>query len=142
VIQPVANIWRKSSLIRAGLFRRRKLNGIPGSTGWRKLEMRLSKSQAPPKTAADMLLKEISSKLTDQEIAELELELGYPSGVAKAARLVLEDLPPGARLVLFIDQFEGLFTLVNDENHRLSAPLSARRKPPPRQHHCHSAGGL
>lgn len=110
----------KSSLVRAGLLRRLELNGIPGSSDWRVLDMRIQKGTPPLRTLAEMLYSETGASYFYDGAAAIERDLEDVAGVNDVVSRALADRPAHARLLLFIDQMEELFTLVTDENQRLA----------------------
>ncbi|HUS15944.1 MAG TPA: adenylate/guanylate cyclase domain-containing protein [Chloroflexia bacterium] len=99
----------KSSVVRAGLLPALRRGALPGSAGWH-----------------------IASLIPGAEpLIELEsalLRLAPPAGIAGLQALLAEDrglmravdlvLPPGEELLLVVDQFEEVFTLVPSETMR------------------------
>lgn len=116
----------KSSLARAGLLHRLQINAIPGSDQWRVVDLALAhrddftgELQAPLKTAALTLFALPSVRVHYATAGELARDLRLDRvSVGNIVERALTDRPADARLVLFIDQFEELFTLVQDEGDR------------------------
>ena len=105
----------KSSLVAAGLIPRLEADALPGSKDWPWLEFTPGgvKGDPYPILAARLepLLKHHGLRVS--EITEtLETERGY--GGVELAKQVLSNLAPQAELLLFVDQFEELFTLTRD----------------------------
>ena len=105
----------KSSLVAAGLIPRLQANAIAGGQDWPWLEFTPGgvKGDPYPILAARLepLLKHHGLRVS--EIAEaLETERGY--GLIELAEQVLSNRPAHAELLLFVDQFEELFTLTQD----------------------------
>lgn len=105
----------KSSLVAAGLIPRLEADDLPGSKDWPWLEFTPGgvKGDPYPILAARLepLLKHHGLRVS--EITEtLETEQGY--GLIDLAEQVLSNLPAQAELLLFVDQFEELFTLTRD----------------------------
>ena len=105
----------KSSLVAAGLIPRLEADALPGSKDWPWLEFTPGgvKGDPYPILAARLepLLKHHGLRVS--EITEtLETERGY--GLIELAEQVLSNLPAPAELLLFVDQFEELFTLTRD----------------------------
>ncbi|MCC7208559.1 MAG: protein kinase, partial [Anaerolineae bacterium] len=100
----------KSSLIRAGLFPRLRAGALPGSSRW--FFAMMTPGSSPFAALAAALLKVAVQPVED--LAAL-LEAGSHSLPSIIERL----LPSGdGALVLFIDQFEEIFTLVEHETLR------------------------
>jgi hypothetical protein len=113
----------KSSLIRAGLFYRLDLDGIRGAGKWLRTEVNLAKFRParmkgapappsiPPLTATAKALADVLPSDREYSYADVEQDLRGPDP-GKLVDIALEQLPRNARLVLFVDQFEEIFTLV------------------------------
>ncbi|MFO1429370.1 MAG: SUMF1/EgtB/PvdO family nonheme iron enzyme [Candidatus Competibacteraceae bacterium] len=106
----------KSSLVAAGLLPRLQKNAIPGSQDWI-LDMRFT-----PGEVGDNALVALATKLTpklekqNKPPRELADELATnPEKFGELVGLLLKDRPDWAELLLFIDQFEELFTLVHSD---------------------------
>ncbi|MCK7582260.1 MAG: hypothetical protein MZV65_46095 [Chromatiales bacterium] len=104
----------KSSLVAAGLLPRLKNNAVPGSQDWL-LDIRFT----PGEESGDTLMalaEKLKPKLGEQSKAPFELadELGYRilENSCELVELLLQGRPDWAELLLFVDQFEELFTLV------------------------------
>jgi serine/threonine protein kinase len=98
----------KSSVVHAGLIPALRRGALPGSEQWFIVEMQPS---AQPLQELAFALLRVAVSPPDQLLERLG------SDVNSLRRLVPRLLPrePGATLVLVIDQFEELFTLVEDE---------------------------
>ena len=106
----------KSSLLHAGLLPKLDSGALPGSSRWPQL---VFTPTAHPLTA---LATQIAS-LTEADPATVasELETDPEHGVAmlrETLRAHVGDGGDGARVVVVVDQFEELFTLCTDEQHR------------------------
>ncbi len=99
----------KSSVVRAGLIPALRAGALPGSENW--LISDMVPSMYPFEELATALLR-VSA--TPASGLEDEL-LGSERGLVRAAKRYL---PGNESLLLFIDQFEELFTLVDDEQAR------------------------
>ena len=106
----------KSSLLQAGLLPRLDSDALPGSSRWPKLVL------TPTVHPLAALATQIGS-LTGADPATLAQKLVVNSALAGAAlcealcgRLGGDD--PKARVVVVVDQFEELFTLCTDDQHR------------------------
>ncbi len=101
----------KSSVVKAGVIPALRQGALPGSERWVVIEMLPS---AYP-------LEELESALlraTSTPVPELLTQLRQDErGLMRAVKRILPD-EPGVELVLVIDQFEELFTLVEDESAR------------------------
>ena len=102
--------WGKSSVVRAGIVAALRSGAVPGSERWPFATM---VPGAHPFAELEAALLTSTTDARDSLAAQFEDEtLGLLRGV-------LCVLPPhAARLVLVIDQFEELFTLVGDETER------------------------
>ena len=99
----------KSSVVRAGLIPALRSGSLPGSPDWLVTDM--MPGPYPFEELASSLLR-VASQTTNQ----LEEELRRDSrGLSRAVKRYL---PDGATLLLVIDQFEELFTLVEGEAER------------------------
>ena len=111
----------KSSLVRAGLLHRLTLDAIPGSRSWTVVDFSLryhAKSPLGGMATRLLTLLDQGPRHPYQRLDRLEQELGHPSGIDAVARCALARSPADARLMLFVDQFEELFTLVPDPAER------------------------
>jgi WD40 repeat protein len=93
----------KSSIVRAGLMAALADGVLPGSDGW---SVALIRPDAAPTT-----------ELYQGVRAALRRSGVEPTGEAVLADM-LEALPPGARLVVVVDQFEEVFTVCQDQADR------------------------
>jgi WD40 repeat protein/class 3 adenylate cyclase len=97
----------KSSVVRAGLIPALRRGAIPGSEGWRIADM------FPGPRPLDGLEAALLRSSSDPPASLIEQLAHDEHGLHRA---VLRLLPPdGSELVLVIDQFEEVFTLVEDE---------------------------
>jgi WD40 repeat protein len=102
----------KSSLLQAGLLPRLDSDALPGSSRWPKLVL------TPTAHPLAALATQISS-LTGADPATLTQELVVNSAQAGAVlRGCLGEDDSKARVVVVVDQFEELFTLCTDDQHR------------------------
>ncbi len=92
----------KSSLVGAGLIPRLRGNAITGSKDWH--IVRFNPDDAPFINMADALVRELPSL----RLADI---LKAREGVVEMIESALSDAPEWAEVLLFIDQFEELFTL-------------------------------
>src|SRR5262249_26697968 len=127
----------KSSLVRAGLFPRLRLNAISGSAGWPILDIDVTENPIRGITRAFF---RILPRSVYASPAGIERDLTTKFGLEKLVRLALETQAPGGRLILFIDQFEEVFTRVSDHNNR--SALQFFMEEAIRQQHLHFIIGL
>ncbi len=109
----------KSSLARAGLVANLKRGEIPGSDAW---PVAICKPGAQPLESLAVALAG-AARLGDSPSAVRELirDLGTdPRMLHLTTRVSLRDAPADRRLVIFVDQFEEIFTLCPDEAQRKS----------------------
>ncbi len=102
----------KSSLVAAGLLPRLRNNAVPGSQDW------ILDIQFTPGQIGDDALMALASQLAPKlakhgwHTRELAAEISKKrDGLDELVELVLRGRPAWAELLLFIDQFEELFTL-------------------------------
>jgi serine/threonine protein kinase/ABC-type sugar transport system substrate-binding protein len=110
----------KSSLVKAGLIPALWRGDLPGSEKWFVIEMLPG---AHPLDELEVALTRVAANTTANLREQLERDV---RGLLRAAQLILPD--DGSQLVLVIDQFEEVFTLVEDEaarQHFLNLLLSA-----------------
>ena len=100
----------KSSVVQAGILPRLRRGEIPGSERWFVTQMQ-------PATAPFQELEAALVRISGRSIPELQAQLRNPNG---GLAQVLEQILPDRtmRFVLVIDQFEELFTLVENETER------------------------
>ena len=114
----------KSSVVRAGLIPALRRGAIPASEGWRIAEM------FPGPRPLDGLEAALLRSSSDPPASLIEQLAHDEHGLHRA---VLRLLPPdGSELVLLIDQFEEVFTLVEDEaarSHFLGCLEAAANEP-------------
>ena len=99
----------KSSLVGAGLIPRLMDNAIPGSKDWLWRRFTPGEVGDNPFGALAMQLAPLTGHSARDITAKLTADPGAPCAICEKA---LEDKPDWAELVLFIDQFEELFTVV------------------------------
>lgn len=113
--------WGKSSLVCAGLFPALRQGELPGSANW------LLQVVRPGTSPIESLATAINSVLQNSDPAaihdRMEILLKTESGLYDSVREVLaskSNNPDSGerRLILFIDQFEEIFTLCDDESQR------------------------
>lgn len=111
----------KSSLVAAGLIPRLEADALPGSKDWPWLEFTPGGAEGDPYPSLTARLENLlkGHGLRESEIVKtLRAEQGY--GLIELAEQALADRPAHAELLLFVDQFEELFTLTRD---RLRQPF-------------------
>jgi WD40 repeat protein/DNA-binding SARP family transcriptional activator len=101
----------KSSLVRSGLVPALRRGALPGSDSWFVAEM--LPGEEPFAKLKEALLGVAISPPTGELLDDVEQAR---DGLLRAANLLLP--PDGSELVLVIDQFEELFTLVEDDDVR------------------------
>ena len=104
----------KSSLVRAGLLPRLRLNGITGSRHWRYRTLRLSEDRGRPLDVIVDHLTDVTGPDRDREGPRALLHAG-PDDPDALDRAAAGRRPADARVVLFIDQFEEIFTLLDEK---------------------------
>lgn len=121
----------KSSVVRAGLVPAVRDGRLPGAEDWFVVEM-IPGAQPLDELAAGLLRVAVSPQTTSGDAGSLAAQLAAgPDGLAQTLAAVL---PPesGTELLLVIDQFEEVFTLVDDEavrNTFLQALVTAASAP-------------
>ncbi len=118
----------KSSAVKAGLLPAVRKGVLPHSDEWFVVEMFPG---AFPLEELESSLLRVAMQPVDGLLAVLQ---SGPDGLIKAAE---EVLPPGVDLLLFIDQFEEVFTFVENEadrEHLLNMILEATTQPSGRLH--------
>jgi WD40 repeat protein/class 3 adenylate cyclase len=104
----------KSSVVRAGLVPAVRDGRLPGAEDWFVVEM-IPGAQPLDELAAGLLRVAVSPQTASGDAGSLAAQLAAgPDGLARTLAAVL---PPdsGTELLLVIDQFEEVFTLVEDE---------------------------
>jgi len=101
----------KSSLVKAGLVPTLWRGGLPGSERWFIVEMVPGER---PLDELEIALMRIAAQQSGSLMEQLQRD-GH--GLTRTAKLILPD--DGSELLVVIDQFEELFTLVQDEDTRL-----------------------
>ncbi len=105
----------KSSLVAAGLIPQLQANAIAGSQDWPWLEFTPGGAEGDPYPTLTARLEHLlkGHGLRESEIVKtLRAEQGY--GLIELAEKVLSNRPAQAELLLFVDQFEELFTLTRE----------------------------
>jgi WD40 repeat protein len=100
----------KSSVVRAGLVPALRKSALPGSDGWRIVEMFPG---AYPLEELEGALLRVADGTPSSLIEQLE---DGERGLLRALKRILPD--DGSELVLVVDQLEEVFTLVEDERRR------------------------
>jgi formylglycine-generating enzyme required for sulfatase activity len=109
----------KSSLVQAGLLPRLKKNAVEGSKDWRVLDFKLEALENPFEMLAVKLSEMLPADMQNQRPSELAARLqSMPEQIGTLAAQVLAGLPEWAELLLFVDQFEELFTPSVKESYR------------------------
>jgi ABC-type glycerol-3-phosphate transport system substrate-binding protein/energy-coupling factor transporter ATP-binding protein EcfA2 len=114
----------KSSLVRAGIVPALRRGGLPGSQGWFFVDL---VPGAHPFEELDDALVRIA---VDPRPGVVELLERHEDGLMRVAEVILP--PEDSELLLVIDQFEEVFTLVDDEDTRtrfLDAIVAATTDP-------------
>ncbi len=103
----------KSSLVAAGLIPQLQANAIAGSQDWPWLEFTPGGAEGDPYPILTARLEPWLKGCRSSEIIKrLRAEQGY--GLIELAEQILTGHPAQAGLLLFVDQFEELFTLTRD----------------------------
>jgi formylglycine-generating enzyme required for sulfatase activity len=102
----------KSSLVRAGLIPRLSLDGLPGSNLWQYRTFCLSEDSDRP---LDVIVDNLAVDLRGDRKKRRELLNEDPASLTPLIEPLLDGKPPETRVVMFIDQFEELFTLIDDK---------------------------
>jgi hypothetical protein len=101
----------KSSLVRAGLLPRLTNNAVAGSKDWRVLDFKAGDLENPFELLAVKLHEVLPGAMQHQRASELAERLqNEPEWIGILAEQVLAGSPPWAELLLFVDQFQELFT--------------------------------
>jgi hypothetical protein len=101
----------KSSLVRAGLLPRLNKNAVAGSKDWRVLDFKTGDLENPFELLAEKLNEMLPGAMQNQRSSELAERLqNEPEWIGILAEQVLAGSPPWAELLLFVDQFQDLFT--------------------------------
>ncbi|GAB4528060.1 MAG: hypothetical protein OHK0046_46530 [Anaerolineae bacterium] len=119
----------KSSLVGAGLIPRLKANAVEGSADWLYARFTPGASRNPFEALVTALMDVVPALAVadpferDEKIEERAKRLyDKPERLAGIIEHALKDSDPHVQLLLFIDQFEELFTLANAEH---AAPFAA-----------------
>jgi WD40 repeat protein/DNA-binding SARP family transcriptional activator len=99
----------KSSVVRAGLIPALRRAGMLGGTRW------IIATMVPGQDPEAKLAAELVAALNAALPADQRPETKQRADAIPWSQLVEERLPPGTRLLLFIDQAEELFTLVREQ---------------------------
>ncbi|MCA9914720.1 MAG: hypothetical protein KC496_15310, partial [Anaerolineae bacterium] len=117
----------KSSLVGAGLIPRLRANAIPGSKDW--LILRLTPGESPFEGLYDALVEAFPAlkpnplearRIKQNFIADLR---EAPETLLDICAAALDSEPEWAEVLLFVDQFEELFTLTSAEDARAFAAM-------------------
>jgi formylglycine-generating enzyme required for sulfatase activity len=101
----------KSSLVRAGLLPRLKKNAVEGSKDWRVLDFKTGDRENPFELLEVKLSEMLPVAMQPQRPSELAERLqNKPEWIGILAEQVLAGSPAWAELLLFVDQFQELFT--------------------------------
>ncbi len=122
----------KSSLVAAGLLPRLKDNAIPGSRDW--VPVRLTPGELgenPFIALASRFRPELAKQNRQVRDAAVRLETD-PDTLGELVALLLEGRPEWSELLLFVDQFEELFTVVGERYREPFIALLARPAALPR----------
>ena len=122
----------KSSLVAAGLLPRLKDNAIPGSRDWVPVRLTPGELGENPFIALASRFRPALEKQNRQvrdEAARLETN---PDTLGELVALMLEGRPEWSELLLFVDQFEELFTVVAEKHRGAFSELLARAAGLPR----------
>ncbi len=107
----------KSSLVSAGLLPKLSKGALPGSEAWPVLRFSPDAlGNGDPFTALTSVLKESPFRLTPHETRQRLLE--SQTGLRELLEQHLAGQPEPVQVLLFIDQFEELFTRVTDAEYR------------------------
>jgi formylglycine-generating enzyme required for sulfatase activity len=101
----------KSSLVGAGLIPRLHANAIVGSKDWVVLRFTPGSTDANPFAGLVSAIATVFSDINESDLLhQLESD---PESIEALGQQLLADDPQWAELILFVDQFEELFTLVS-----------------------------
>lgn len=119
----------KSSLVGAGLLPRLRANALEGSKDWR--IARFTPGENPFDSLYDALLS-IFPQFKPNPMEARRIKLNFIADLREAPRTLLdicltglENLPAWAEILLFVDQFEELFTLTSKADAQAFADLLA-----------------
>jgi WD40 repeat protein len=99
----------KSSLVRAGVLAQLKAGALPGSQNW------LYDSLSPGRQPLEQLALSVGRMGKSPQAADyLRQQISQPDALLKTILSLLSD-DPAQRAVLFIDQFEEIFTQLSEE---------------------------
>lgn len=112
----------KSSVVRAGLLHRLTLGAIQGSRDWIIVEIKIDGDED---NQLDILAEDLLKTIPEADAGEDKVRLRdikkwlqSVDGIHELKTVVLKNSPPGTRLLFFIDQFEEIFTLIQEESPR------------------------
>jgi len=108
----------KSSLVAAGLLPRLQANALPGSQHWLVLEFTPGGTGTNPDPFTGLAYGLKPWLQPGWSVRDIDRKLHARSGLSELAAKVVAQRP-STELLLFIDQFEELFTLCAKEHHPL-----------------------
>jgi energy-coupling factor transporter ATP-binding protein EcfA2 len=105
----------KSSLVGAGIIPRLKENAVVGSKDWYVIKFTPGEVSDDPFVALAIQLLPLTEKHKFRPRELVEKLHNSPSSIIEICDSILDSAPPWAKMVLFIDQFEELFTLIDPD---------------------------
>jgi formylglycine-generating enzyme required for sulfatase activity len=120
----------KSSLARAGLLYRLQFDTIPGSRRWPVVDFSIARCRgALMSSMADLLWSKLPDSRANpyRDISKLEAALAEPAKFEEIVNTLLDCSGGAERLIIFVDQFEELFTLGTDQSQATPRILPAER---------------
>jgi hypothetical protein len=115
----------KSSLVAAGVLPALEKDAIPGSKDWIRLRFTPGEVGDNPIMALASAFKPMIERHGHQPRDMAKKLETYPQGLNEFLTIALKGKPEWAELLLFIDQFEELFTLVDSKYQRAFIDLLA-----------------